>query len=271
MAHRTLRRGPDQQGGHRTELRERHAGETAEDEWLYGRNAVRESLRAGRRRFKRLLLLRGASGGQALGEIVQRTQGLGLRVGEAGREELDGLTSGANHQGVCLLSDGYPYEHLADIVARSTERFYLALDSLQDPQNLGTLLRTAEAVAVGGVLIPEHRSASITPAVVNASAGAVEHLKVAKVGNLARSLDDLKQAGIWVVGLEATPESMPLWDARLDGPIALVVGGEGEGMRRLVRENCDILARLPLLGKVESLNAAAAGSVALYEILRHRR
>jgi 23S rRNA (guanosine2251-2'-O)-methyltransferase len=148
---------------------------------------------------------------------------------------------------------------------------YLALDSIQDPQNLGTLLRTAEAVGVAGVLIPEHRAAGVSTAVVNASAGAVEHLRVSRVTNLARALEGLKETGIWAVALEATPEAVALWDAPLDGPLALVVGGEGEGVRPIVLRACDVAARLPIAGRVESLNAAVAGSVALYELARRRR
>jgi 23S rRNA (guanosine2251-2'-O)-methyltransferase len=171
---------------------------------------------------------------------------------------------------VCLLASRYPYLPLIELVRDSQRAFVLVLDSLQDPQNLGTVLRTAEAVSVTGIIMPEHRAAEITPAVVNASAGAVEHLRVAQVVNLARTLEELKNAGLWVVGLEATPDAQSLWATRLDGPLALVLGSEGEGIRRLVLEKCDVVARLPLLGKVESLNAAVAAAVALYEVVRRR-
>ena len=139
----------------------------------------------------------------------------------------------------------------------------LILDVLQDPQNLGTLLRTAEAVGVHGVLLPFRHTATVTPAVVNSSSGATEHLLIVQV-NLAQAIQQLKEENIWVIGLDAGPEAQPLNQVSLDGPLALVIGGEGSGMRTLVRKSCDGLMRLPMRGKVESLNAAVAGSVALY-------
>lgn len=246
-------------------------GEGSTEEWLYGRNAVRESLRAGRRRPQRLLIAEGADRGEVVGEIRSRAASAGALVEETRREDLDLVTEGANHQGVCLLTERYEYVALPGLLGPPENGIYLVLDSLQDPQNLGTVLRTAEAVGVRGVIIPQHRAAQVTPAVVNASAGAVEHLRVAQVVNLARSLDALKASGAWVIGLENTPESVHLWEARLDGSVALVIGSEGSGIRRLVLESCDVVSSLPLLGHVESLNAAAAASVALYEVLRQRQ
>jgi 23S rRNA (guanosine2251-2'-O)-methyltransferase len=146
----------------------------------------------------------------------------------------------------------------------------LILDTLQDPQNLGTLLRTAEVVGVHGVLIPTHRAAQITPAVVSASSGASEHMLAAQA-NLAQSIEMLKQADAWVAGLDESPSSRLPSEFRLDGPLALVVGSEGEGLRPLVRSKCDVLLRLPMQGQVESLNAAVAGSVALYLAYLTRR
>ena len=143
------------------------------------------------------------------------------------------------------------------------------LDTLQDPQNLGTLLRTAEVVGVHGVVLPHRRTATITPAVVNASSGASEHLLIAQA-NLAQTIDQLKAADVWVIGLDAGAEAQPPERVRLDGAIALVVGSEGEGMRRLVRESCDLLLRLPMRGQVASLNAAVAGSIALFLAARAR-
>jgi 23S rRNA (guanosine2251-2'-O)-methyltransferase len=147
--------------------------------------------------------------------------------------------------------------------------FILILDVLQDPQNLGTLLRTAEAVGVHGVLLPLRHAATVTPAVVNASSGASEHLLIAQA-NLAQAITALKEAGLWVIGLEAGPGAQPPEQVRLDGALALVVGGEGSGMRDLVRKSCDMLLRLPMRGQVASLNAATAGSIALYLASRAR-
>ena len=146
----------------------------------------------------------------------------------------------------------------------------LVLDYLQDPQNLGTLLRAAEALAVNGVMIPAHRAAGVTPAVVNASAGATEHLAIVEAPNLVRTIKEAQAAGLWIVGLEKV-EGAPFYtQIDLTGPLGLVVGGEGKGMSRLVRESCDLLMQLPMAGRVNSLNAAAAGSIALYEIRRQR-
>ncbi len=237
---------------------------------LYGRNAVRESLRAGRRRPKRLLLARGTLTHQPVKELAELAETIDLPVEEAERSQLDELTTGANHQGACLLSSPYPYLSLSELLGSDTHPLYLVLDSLQDPQNLGSLLRTAEAVRVTGVIIPEHRAVGVTPAVVNASAGAAEHIRVARVKNLRQALEELKKSGVWVLGLDASPDAVPLWQAPLEGPVALVVGSEGTGIRRLVLEGCDIIVSLPLLGRVESLNAAVAGSVALYEVVRRR-
>ena len=166
-----------------------------------------------------------------------------------------------------LEASEYPYSALADVLALAARRgeapFVLILDVLQDPQNLGTLLRTAEAVGIHGVLLPFRHTATVTPAVVNSSSGATEHLLIVQV-NLAQAIQQLKEENIWVIGLDAGPEAQPLDQVSLDGPLALVIGGEGSGMRALVRKSCDGLMRLPMRGKVESLNAAVAGSVALY-------
>lgn len=242
-------------------------------ELLYGRNAVREALRARRRRLHRLLLAeRGREGGdQRLRELADEARRAGIAVLEGPRQQLDRAAPGANHQGVALEAGPYPYVDFRELLAEAgASPLYLALDQVQDPQNVGTLLRTAEAVGVTGVLIPEHRAAAITPAVVNASSGATEHLRVARVTNLARALAQLKGAGVWVAGLEAAPEAGPLDDADLAGPLALVVGSEGRGISRLVRETCDFLVRLPMRGRIASLNAAVAGSVALYAADRQR-
>ncbi len=234
-------------------------------EWIYGRNAVYETLRADRRRAYRLKIAQGVQPSPRLQEIRELALSKKLPVADVPRPELDGL--GESHQGVALQADEYPYSHLGEQFEKaksdSFPPFFLILDTLQDPQNLGTLLRTAEAVGVHGVILPQRRTATVTPAVVNASSGACEHLLIAQQ-NLAQAIDELKQANIWVIGLEGGPEAQPLGQLRLDGALALVVGSEGEGMRRLVRESCDGLLRLPMRGRVESLNAAVAGSIALY-------
>lgn len=259
---------------HRVDRRRKDGGSAAAGEWLYGRNAVRESLRAGRRRFYALRVASGMPANEAVDEILALAEAVGLPVESVDRRILDDQTLGANHQGVALSCGRYPYTRLADALTSSAAAagapLALVLDSLQDPQNVGTLLRTAEAVGVTVVVVTEHRAAGITPAAVNASSGAVEHLRVAMEANVAQSLRALKAAGFWVVGLEATAEARLIWDVPLTGPLALVVGSEAQGIRRLVLQQCDFIARLPLAGRIESLNAAVAGSVSLYEVLHAR-
>ncbi len=240
-------------------------------EWIYGRNAVYETLRARRRQPFRLRLAQGVEQKGRLAEIIKLGAERRLPVERVPRSTLEVLSSG--HQGVALEASPYIYSDLPGILKAANNSneapFILVLDALQDPQNLGSLLRSAEAVGVHGVLLPLRQTATVTPAVVNASAGASEHLRVGQV-NLAQAIAVLKEAGVWVIGLDAGAGAQPPERVRLDGPLALVVGSEGSGMRELVRKSCDVLLRLPMRGQVASLNAAAAGSIALYLALQAR-
>jgi 23S rRNA (guanosine2251-2'-O)-methyltransferase len=234
-------------------------------EWLYGRNAVYEALRVRRRHFFRLKLAQGVDERGHLNEVIQMASSFKLPVDRVPRANLDALAKG--HQGVALEASSYAYSGLVDILAKAArgneQAFILVLDVIQDPQNLGTLIRTAEGVGVHGVLLPFRHTASVTPAVVNASSGACEHMLITQV-NLAQAIQQLKEENIWIIGLDEGLDAQPVDKIRLDGPIAMVIGGEGGGMRPLVRKSCDMLMRLPMRGRVESLNAAVAGSVALY-------
>jgi 23S rRNA (guanosine2251-2'-O)-methyltransferase len=168
-----------------------------------------------------------------------------------------------------LESSPYPYASHVDLNRLASERaIVLALDGVEDPRNAGTLLRSAEAIGVGLVIVPSDRAVGVTPAVVNASSGAVEHMQVQRETNLARWLASAREAGLWTVGLDAGEESQPLFETDVAAPVVLVVGSEGRGIRRLVREQCDLVVSLPMFGQIESLNAAVAGSIALYEIKR---
>jgi 23S rRNA (guanosine2251-2'-O)-methyltransferase len=240
-------------------------------EWITGRNPVYELMIARRRQVFRLRVARGVEEKGRLSEILSMATARKIPVEWVPRQQLDGIEE--SHQGVAVEASGYPYSSLPDILALSEKKqeplFVLVLDVIQNPQNLGTLLRTAEAVGVHGVVMPLRRAAGVTPAVVHASSGASEHLLLASV-NLAQALSILKDKGAWVIGLEGSPEAQPVEQTRLDGPLALVVGSEGEGMRALVRQSCDLVVKLPMLGKVGSLNAAVAGSVALYLALQAR-
>jgi 23S rRNA (guanosine2251-2'-O)-methyltransferase len=243
-------------------------------ETLYGRNGVCESLRAGRRKPYKLLLAEGIRETDIVDRISSLTRQAGGKIARIRRQDL-GRLGDVHHQGVALETTGYPYSSLDEIVALARSRgevpLILLLDLLKDPQNVGSLLRTAEVVGVHGVVIQRRRAVGITPAVVHASAGAVEHLLVAQVTNLVDAIGRLKERDVWVAGLEAARGAQVYTEANLTGALAVVVGSEGEGLRRLVRERCDFMIRLPMHGEVTSLNASVAGSVVLYEVLRQRK
>ncbi len=243
-------------------------------ETLYGRNAVYESLRAGRRQAYKLVLAEGVRQVDVITRIVSLAEQAGATVQYTERRNLDRLGN-INHQGVVLETSEYPYSSLDEVLALARQRgeppLLLLLDLLQDPQNVGSLVRTAEAAGVHGVVIQRRRAVGVTPTVVHASAGAAEHLLVAQVTNLVDAIGRLKANDVWVAGLEAVRQAQPYHQADLSGPLALVVGSEGEGLRHLVRQRCDFLLRLPLRGRVTSLNAAVAGSIVLYETLRQRQ
>lgn len=238
-------------------------------EVLLGRNAVLEALRAGRRKVEGVMLAQGVESRGPIAEILALCQQKGLPVRYVLRNELENLGRGAPHQGVAAQVSPYPLAELEDILAVAAQRhefpFVLALDSVQDPQNVGSLLRTAEAVGVHGIVIPKRRAVGITPAVSRASAGAVEHLQIAAVTNLGRTLEGLKRDGIWVVGVEDHPRAQSYLQVDFNLPLALVLGGEGSGLGHLVADKCDLLVRLPMCGQINSLNVAAAGAIVLYQ------
>jgi 23S rRNA (guanosine2251-2'-O)-methyltransferase len=236
------------------------------NEFIYSRNAVYETLRAKRRDVFKIQVAEGAQEKGRLKEILELAKQHRIPVERVPRGRLDKIHQ--NHQGMAAEVSGYQYSDILEILeaARSKDEqpFLLLLDSLNDPQNFGTLLRTAEAVGVHGVVIPMAHTVEVTPAVVNASSGASEHLRVAR-SNLAQAIDALKEENVWVVGLDQNGETIGEKTRRhLTGATALVVGSEGEGIRQLTRTKCDILLQLSMRGQIESLNAAVAGSVALY-------
>lgn len=238
---------------------------------IEGRNPVIEALRAGRE-INKLLVARGSKAG-SMKAILALARSAGVPVQEVDREKLDGMAAGRAHQGVIALGASKEYASVEDMLALAAERgedpFLLILDGIEDPQNLGSLLRTADAAGVHGVIIPQHRAAGLTAVVAKASAGAIEYVPVARVVNLSRTIDELKEKGIWVAGSDASAEQLH-FSADLKGPLAIVVGSEGKGMGRLVKEKCDFLVQLPMRGHVSSLNAAVAGAILVYEALRQR-
>ncbi|MEA2218874.1 MAG: rRNA (guanosine2251-2-O)-methyltransferase [Solirubrobacteraceae bacterium] len=227
---------------------------------LYGRNAVHEALRAGRRRVAPVWATERAAREPWL-------RGLG-DVQIAGAEEIERRCGSPDHQGVCAEAGGYPYVGAAELLAADAP-LLVALDELQDPQNLGAICRSAECAGATGVVLCERRAAAVTPAAAKASAGAVEHLRIARVRNLADFLVDAKAAGCWCYGADG---SSPLAYDKPDytGSVVLVLGGEGSGLRPRVADTCDALVSLPLRGRVQSLNASAAAAVLMYEIVQRR-
>ena len=240
-------------------------------EIIYGRQPVSEALRAGRRAFKRLLLANNCQDAELIRTIRESAQRMAARVETVDLQTLDTLTQRGHHQGVAVEAGPYPYCEFEECLAEAgTPPLFLLLDHIQDPQNLGALLRVADAAGVDAVFLPKDRAVEVTPAAVRASAGAAEHLRICRVVNLHQTMGKLKQAGIWLAGLDQTPPATLYTATDLKGPLGLVVGSEGDGLGRLVRETCDYVITLPMRGRVGSLNASVAGAVALYEILRQR-
>ena len=241
---------------------------------LYGLHPVEEALRAGRRRFDHVLVARERRD-ERLERLVQACRQAGVRVRAEPREQLTQTAQTAAHQGVVAVVRPQEFLALEDLFAAcdatsSAARLVLALDSVEDPQNLGALLRVADGAGVDGVLLTERRSAPLSPAAVKASAGAAEHLRIARVVNLVRALDQLKQRNLWVIGLdERGATDYDRFD--FTGDCVLVLGREGAGLHDLVRRTCDHLLRIPMAGGVSSLNVSAAGAVVLYEAARQRR
>jgi 23S rRNA (guanosine2251-2'-O)-methyltransferase len=237
-------------------------------DFIYGHWAVMETLRAGRRSVEQLLLAENVEERGMVGQITALAKERGIRIQRMPRRIIDDLADGANHQNTVLRVGPYPYADTEDILALAQQRgekpFILILDLLKDPQNVGVLLRVAESVGIHGVLIQERRSVEVTPSVVNASSGAVEFLHVAMVNNLVNAMKELKEQNVWIIGLEAGDDLLPIDKTDLNISLGLVLGSEGEGMRRLVRDTCDLLLTLPMRGHLASLNVATAGSIALY-------
>ena len=244
-------------------------------EWIYGRNPVVEVLQAERRTLSEVILPPAEKNeADEIAWIRQVARQMGLVVRTEDRRRLDQLTHGGHHQGVAIKTTGYPYVGFDEIlrdVEEDENATVVVLDHLEDPQNIGSVLRSACAAGVTGVIIPEDRGAGVTPAAVRASAGASEYLKVARVVNLVRAMEALKKAGMWMTGLDWGDDARDYTAIDFRGRCGLVVGNEGHGIGRLVREKCDFIASLPMQGQVSSLNAAVAGGIALYEVLRQKR
>ncbi len=242
----------------------------ADETSIEGRNAIAEALRAGTPIVK-LYVAKG--GDAALRRLIAVARKQGVMVVETDRRRLDAMSSTGAHQGAIAVAAAQPYATVEDILALARERreapLVVVCDELSDPRNLGAVIRCAECAGAHGVIIPKRRSAGLTAAVAKTSAGAVSHLPVARVTNLVALLRQLKEQGLWVYGT-AAEGSVSLYETDLRGPAVIVIGSEGSGMGRLVTEQCDYLLRIPLRGKVNSLNAASAAAIVLYEAVRQR-
>ena len=255
----------------KTGKRRDEAPEALADGIIEGRNAVIEALRAGTA-IDKIYIARGETDA-ALGHIASTARGRGVVVVEADRRKLDNMSRTRAHQGVIALAAVREYASVEDILSAAREKgeppLIVVCDELSDPHNLGAVIRTAECAGAHGVIIPKRRSAGLTAIVAKTSAGAVSHVPVARVPNLPALLKELKDEGVWVFGAAADGDRL-LYDADLKGPAAIVIGSEGNGMGRLVAENCDFKVRIPMKGKLNSLNASAAAAILLYEAVRQR-
>lgn len=241
-------------------------------EILAGPHAILEALRAGRRRLRRILLARQDVAG-ITESVLELARARALPVELRSRAELDRLVPGAVHQGIVADAEPFPYVSQEELVARARRGnepgFLVVLDGIQDPQNLGGIIRTVDAAGAHGLILPRDRAASVTPAAVRVSAGATEHVSVARVTNLAAFLEWVKGEGFWVVGADSNT-GRDLYTVDLTNPLALVIGSEGRGLRPLVKRRCDLLVRIPVRGRVASLNASAAAAICLFEVVRQR-
>jgi 23S rRNA (guanosine2251-2'-O)-methyltransferase len=242
------------------------------EDLIEGRNAVIEALRAGRA-IDKIYIARGETD-KALGHIASKAREAGIAVTDCDRRKLDAMSVTKSHQGVIAVCAVREYSSIDDILAVAQERgeppFVIVCDEISDPHNLGAIIRSAECAGAHGVIIPKRRSAGMTAIVGKTSAGAVEHIAVARVANLPSALEELKAKGLWVYGASAEGASS-LWQTDFSGSVCIVIGSEGEGLGRLIAEKCDFLVSIPMRGEVSSLNASAAAAVMMYEVMRQKQ
>lgn len=240
-----------------------------EDQYIVGRNPVLEILKTDRQ-IDKLYIQKGELQG-SINKIIGMAKDKNIHIQEVDKKRLDQLSEGNVHQGVVALVGSYNYATIDDILEKAKTKnqspFVIILDEIEDPHNLGAIIRTAECAGVHGVIIPKRRSALINQTVYRSSAGAVEHMLVAKVNNINNTIKELKDKGMWIYGADMDGESF-YFDTKLDGAIALVIGNEGNGLSRLVKENCDVIVKIPMSGKISSLNASNAAAILIYEVVR---
>ncbi len=238
---------------------------------LEGRNPVIEAIKSGRT-IEKILIAKGSQEG-SIRQLIAMAREKGLVIVEVDREKLDYMSETKSHQGVIAITSPYKYVEVQDILNYAKEKgekpFVIILDEIYDPHNLGAIIRTAEATGAHGIIIPKRRAVGLTPTVAKASAGAIEYVKVAKVTNISQTINKLKENGLWIVGADMDGDKS-YFESDFTDAIALVIGSEGEGISRLVKDRCDYLVNMPMKGKVSSLNASVAGAVLMYEVVRQR-
>ena len=241
------------------------------DDQVEGRNSILELLEA-EKDINKIFVTRGEKQG-SINKIIGRAKGKGIVLVEVDKSKLDEMSQTGNHQGVIAIVPPFEYCEVEDIleeaISKKEQPFILILDGIEDPHNLGAIIRTAETAGVHGVIIPKRRAASVNSTVNKVSAGAVEHMKIARVNNINDTIQFLKDSGLWIIGTDGAAENY-YYEQDLTGPIALVIGSEGNGMNRLVSENCDILVKIPMHGKITSLNASVSAGIVTYEIVKQR-
>ena len=242
------------------------------DDQVEGRNSVLELLES-EKDINKIYVTRGEKQG-SINKIIGRAKGKGIVLVEVDKTKLDEMSQTGNHQGVIAIVPPFEYCEVEDILDEAKNKneqpFILILDGIEDPHNLGAIIRTAETAGVHGVIIPKRRAASVNSTVNKVSAGAVEHMKIARVNNINDTIQYLKDNGLWIIGTDGKAENY-YYEQDLTGPIALVIGSEGYGMNRLVSENCDILVKIPMMGKITSLNASVSAGIVTYEIVKQRK
>ena len=242
------------------------------EDQVEGRNSVLELLEA-EKDINKIFVTRGEKQG-SINKIIGRAKGKGIVLVEVDKSKLDEMSQTGNHQGVIAIVPPFEYCEVEDILdeakSKNEQPFILILDGIEDPHNLGAIIRTAETAGVHGVIIPKRRAASVNSTVNKVSAGAVEHMKIARVNNINDTMQFLKDSGLWIIGTDGAAENY-YYEQDLTGPIALVIGSEGNGMNRLVSENCDILVKIPMHGKITSLNASVSAGIVTYEIVKQRK
>ena len=244
--------------------------ENTRSDVIVGRNPVMEAVRSGRN-IDKLMIAHGAGGGTVTA-IIAKCRKKGILVKEVSPQKLDFISGGANHQGIAAIIAAHEYSTVEDILKYAQEKgeapFIIICDDLEDPHNLGAIIRTAEACSVHGIIIPKRHSVSLNFTVAKAASGALEYMRVARVTNIVPVMDELKEKGLWIYGADMNGNDWCQED--YSGPVALVIGSEGKGIGRLTREHCDIMISLPMSGKINSLNASVAAGVLMYEVARQR-